>query len=340
MYSFQNDYSEGAHPAVLEALTQTNTLQCEGYGTDTFCQQASGLLRDRFGCPDAAVHFFAGGTLTNLTALSSFLRPHEAVVAATSGHIAVHETGAVEATGHKVLTVVSEDGKVHPDTIRPLLTEHHFEHMVKPGLVYVSQSTELGTIYSRTELEALRALCDEKGLLLYLDGARLGAALCTTSGDLEPEDISRLCDAFYIGGTKNGALFGEALVICNRSLATDFRYLMKQKGALLAKGRTLGVQFQALFQDDLYFTLARHANHCAERIAEGIRKQGYSLLLDSPTNQVFPILPDHLIQHLEKAYLFYPWQKAQEDHTAIRLVTSWATPMEAVENFLLDLKQF
>ena len=254
MYYFKNDYSEGCHPRVLEALTRTNLKSTVGYGMDPYCTQAAELIRDAIQCPHADVHFLVGGTQTNQTAISAFLRPHQCAIAAESGHINVHETGAIEATGHKVITRPGVDGKLTPALIEALVDSHPDEHMVKPGLVYLSLSTELGTIYTRAELQAISALCRELGLWLYVDGARLACGLTAESCDLVLADLPRLCDAFSIGGTKNGLLFGEALVIVNNALKPDFRYHIKQRGGMLAKGRLLGLQFSALFQDDLYLS--------------------------------------------------------------------------------------
>ncbi|HHV64596.1 MAG TPA: low specificity L-threonine aldolase [Peptococcaceae bacterium] len=340
MYSFKNDYSEGAHPRILEALLQTNQEQEEGYGEDCYSKQAVALLKKRLGREDLAIHFLCGGTQTNLTAISAFLRPHEAALAAESGHILVHETGAIEATGHKIISLPSRDGKVKLDRLEAALEAHTDEHMVKPKLVFISNTTEIGTVYTKKELTALRDFCREHGLLLYLDGARLGSALCSEENDLELSDLPELLDAFYIGGTKNGALIGEALVICNDSLKEDFRFHMKQKGALLAKGRLLGLQFLELFKDNLYFELAAHANRMANMLAEGISKAGYSFFSHSPSNQIFPILPNSLIARLEKKYLFFVWEKIDEEHSAIRLVTSWATKEQAVEDFIQEINSF
>jgi threonine aldolase len=260
MYSFSCDYSEGAHQRILSALFDTNMEQTEGYGLDRYSLLAQDAIKENIGRNDVDIHFIPGGTQTNMIAISAFLRPHEAVVSAATGHVNVHETGAIEATGHKVVTVESRDGKLRPETILPVLEFHSDEHMVKPRLVYISDTTELGTVYSKSELAALSAFCREKRLMLYLDGARLGSALCSPGSDVTLGDLARLTDAFYIGGTKNGALFGEALVIVSGALKEDFRFHIKQKGALLAKGRMLGLQFYELFRGGLFFELARHAN--------------------------------------------------------------------------------
>lgn len=338
MYSFQNDYSEGAHTRILEALSGASLEQNTGYGYDRHSKAAAELIRRAAGRPDADVHFLAGGTQTNMTAIRAFLRPHEAAIAAETGHINVHETGAIEATGHKVLTVPGKDGKLFPEQLQTVLDSHPDEHMVKPKLVYVSDSTEVGTIYSRAELEALSRFCREKNLLLYLDGARLGSALTAGGNDLTLEDLGRLTDAFYIGGTKNGALLGEALVICSPALQEDFRYLIKQSGAMLAKGMVIGVQFETLFRDGLYFELAGHANQMADLLKEAVSAAGFSFLAQSPTNQVFPIFPNELIEALGREYQFERWATVSETTSAIRLVTSWATPESAVRKFIKDFK--
>jgi threonine aldolase len=337
MYSFKNDYSEGGHPRILQALLETNLEQVQGYGEDRFTLEAAALMRGRMEREDVDIHLFSGGTQTNLTALSAFLRPHEAAVAARTGHILVHETGAIEATGHKVIAVDTEDGKLRPDQLQAVLDLHSDEHMVKPRLVYLSNSTEIGSIYLKHELEQLSRFCREHDLYLYMDGARLGSALCSEESDLNLADIARLTDAFYIGGTKNGALIGEALVIGRDSLKQEFRFHIKQKGALLAKGRLLGVQFLELFRDDLYFDLARHANAMAALMRDGFTRLGYGFLTHSPSNQIFPILPNRVIDRLAQPFEFYVWSKAGEEASAIRLVTSWATREDAVAAFLAEL---
>ena len=298
MYSFKNDYSEGSHPQILAALLATNLQQQDGYGEDEFSAKAAALIKQKIGRDNIDVHFLSGGTQTNLTAISAFLRPHEAAIAASTGHILVHETGAIEATGHKVISVDSSDGKLTAAQISSVVAGHGDEHMVKPRLVYLSQPTEVGTIYSRQEMEQISQLCRQKGLLLFVDGARLGSALCAAGNDLDLQALAELADAFYIGGTKNGALLGEALVICRDSLKDDFRFHMKQKGALLAKGRLIGIQFMTLFTDDLYFTMAAHANRLADRIRQAIDQAGYRYLTDSPSNQIFPVLPNPMIEEL------------------------------------------
>jgi threonine aldolase len=338
MVSFKNDYSEGAHPRILNALMESNFEQAEGYGEDGYTLKAVELIKHRIGRNDIDIHLLSGGTQTNLIAISAFLRPHEAAIAANTGHILVHETGAIEATGHKVISVEVDDGKLKASDIKAALDLHTDEHMVKPKLVYISNSTEIGSIYHKDELEQISAFCKENNLYLFMDGARLGSALCSEGNDLELSDLVTLVDAFYIGGTKNGALLGEALVICSDPLKADFRYHMKQKGALLAKGRLLGIQFIELFRDDLFFDLANHANKMAGLLRNEISKAGFKFLVDSPSNQLFPIFPNGLITELQKNYLFHVWSKADDNHSAIRLVTSWATKEEAVLAFIEDMK--
>ncbi len=337
MYSFRNDYSEGAHPRILQALAETNLEQTCGYGTDPRCLQAADTIRRLCGAPEADVHFLVGGTQANLLAIGSMLRPYEAAVCAATGHINVHETGAIEATGHKVCAVPSPDGKLTPGLIESVLSVHSAEHMVLPRLVYISNTTELGTVYSKEELAQLRRFCLDRGLLLYLDGARLGAALTASGCGASLEDLAALTDAFTIGGTKNGALFGEAMVVTRK--IPGFRWYMKQRGAMLAKGRLLGIQFQVLLEDGLYFDLARHANALALRLRDGIAALGYPFPVESPSNQQFPVLPDSVASRLqEMGYAFEIDHPAGPGHTCIRLVTSWATPEAAVESFLRDLR--
>lgn len=342
MISFRNDYSEGAHPKVLEALIATNYLSTAGYGEDKFCEKARQTVRKRFACEKADVHFLVGGTQTNFTAISAFLRPWEAAVGTETAHIAVHETGAVEARGHKVLTIPGKNGKVTPEALRRVCLAHQEEdpgHMVLPRLLYLSNATELGTVYTKHELTALKEVCREFGLYLYLDGARLGAALASSANDLTPEDLPRLCDAFYIGGTKNGLLFGECLVIVNDALKPNFRYALKQGGGMLAKGRLLGVQFQAMLEDDLWLQMANHANHLSEKLSRGIQEAGYALYVASPTNQIFPIFPKEKITALAQNFSFEFTAHVDDTHDVIRLVTSWATEEAQVDAFLAALQR-
>ena len=337
MYSFRNDYSEGAHPRILEALAKTNLVQTVGYGCDPYCAKAAELIRGLCEAPDADVHFLVGGTQTNLVVLDALLQSYESVIAAQTGHINVHETGAIEATGHKVCTVPSPDGKLTPALVDSVVMAHSGEHMVLPRVVYISDTTEVGTVYTKAELTALRDYCDAHDLFLFLDGARLGAALTSPENDLTLPDLARLTDAFYIGGTKNGLLFGEALVMTVP--CPHFRWHMKQRGAILAKGRLLGVQFHAILENELYFDLARHANDLAFRLRDGIAALGYPFPVPSPSNQQFPVLPNGVVAKLQElGYEFEIDYAVDADHTCIRLVTSWATPETAVEQFLKDLE--
>lgn len=338
MYNFKNDYSEGGHQNILNKLIETNLVQQLGYGEDEYTTQAKDILKEKINNPEAAIYFVSGGTQTNLLVISALLQIHEAVISAKTGHIFVHETGAIEALGHRIITIDTETGKLHPAAIQATLLQYTLRpHMVKPRLVYISNSTEIGTIYSKEELQSLASFCKANKLLLFMDGARLGHALTAENNDLTLTDLSELTDVFYIGGTKNGALLGEAIVFNNRELAPDFDYVLKQKGALLAKGRLLGVQFLELFKNDLYFDLARHANKMAMKIASAVQECGYSFLTPSTTNQIFPILPKVLIHKLSHKYLFFEWKNIDDNNTAIRLITSWATDEAQVDEFIHDL---
>ena len=338
MYSFANDYSEGTHESILKALVDTNLKQSSGYGLDEYSEKARDILKNVLKNDKIDIHFIPGGTQANLISISSFLRQHEAAIAADTSHIATHETGAIEATGHKVITIRSDDGKLTVEKIEKVLKIHSDEHMVKPRLVYISNSTEIGTIYKKQELIELYSYCKENDLILYIDGARMGSAITCKENDLNLSDLVNLCDAFYIGATKNGALFGEALVICNDSLKKDFRYNIKQKGALLAKGRLLGLQFIELFKDDLYFKLASHANEMAALIQDALIENNYKLFINSPTNQVFPILENSTLEKLSEKYSFTIWEEIDENHTVVRICTSWATDKEKVLQLINDLK--
>lgn len=331
MYSFMNDYSEGAHPRVLELMLQANLEQNTGYGLDTHTDRAKQQIKRLLNRDEAEIHLIPGGTQTNLLVISAFLRPHQAVISAATGHINVHETGAIEATGHKVLAMPAPDGKLTPAAIQAALDYHSDEHMVQPKMVYISNSTELGTIYTLAELTAIHQICQLNGLLLFLDGARLGAALTSPANDLRLADIAGLVDVFYIGGTKNGALLGEALVICRPDLQADFRFLIKQRGALMAKGFVVGIQFEALFQDDLFCHLGQHANQMAARIANALTAAGYSFYAPPCTNQLFPILPNWLLAEMERQFVFSVQAMLGGEQSAIRLVTSWATTEESVQ---------
>ncbi len=337
MYSFNNDYSEGAHPRILQALAETNLEQNNGYSQDRHTARAAELIRAEAGCPGADVHILVGGTQTNSAVIAAALRPHQAVIAASTGHINVHETGAVEASGHKVLTRPAGDGKLTPALIREVLAAHTDEHMVQPKMVYISDSTEIGTLYTKAELEALSLCCRQNGLWLFLDGARLGAALTSPANDLTMADIAALTDVFYIGGTKNGALFGEALVIVNDALKADFRYLIKQRGAMLAKGWLLGIQFEELFRGRLFYELAAHANAMAARLRGALSERGYEFAYPPQTNQLFPIFTDEMIERLGRDFLFMPDKRIDENHQSVRLVTSWATTEAGVEEFIRAL---
>ncbi len=331
MISFKNDYSEGALPEIMQVMLETNREQTVGYGTDEYCESAKELIKKRIARPDADVHFLVGGTQANQTCISAFLRPHEAVIGVETAHINVHETGAIEATGHKVLAMKGKDGKVTVDGILAILEQHEDEHMVKPRMVYVSDSTEIGTIYTKEELVRISDCCKKHNLYLYLDGARLGSALTAEGADLTLETIAELTDAFYIGGTKNGALFGEAVVILNPALKEDFRYAIKQHGGMLAKGRLLGIQFSTLFAADLYFKAAKHANTMAMEVKKAFAHQGVGFLTESVTNQQFPILTEEEISALSGKFLFERNARVDETYCAVRFCTSWATKPEDVE---------
>ena len=342
MIYFNNDYSEGCHQKVLDALIATNMVQTFGYGEDEYCAAAAAKIKALCGREDVAVHFLVGGTQTNLTVIAAALRPHQGALCPVGGHINVHETGAVEATGHKVLACPSDDGKITADQVRNAVLSHRadgsFEHMVQPKMVYISNPTELGTLYTLSELEALRSTCDEYGLYLFLDGARLGYGLEAEGNDVTLGDLARLCDVFYIGGTKVGALFGEAVVIRNPAINEDFRYLIKQHGGMLAKGRLLGLQFDTLFTDGLYFKLAGHADRMADRIRATLKDLNVPLLVENTTNQIFPILPDTVLEQLSGEFTFTEQQRVDGSHRAVRFCTSWATKEENVDALCDALK--
>lgn len=339
MYYFNNDYSEGAHKKILEALIKTNFEQCPGYGLDEHCQKAAELLKEKMGRNDVDVHFVSGGTQANKLCLAAFLRPHEAIICPDSGHINVHETGAVEASGHKIIAVRGKDGKILPEEILNVLAVHHDEHMVKPKAVFVTDATEIGTIYTLDELKTISKVCHENDLYLYLDGARLANALTAEGNDVSLADLANLTDAFYLGGTKNGLLFGEAIVIVNPSLKADFRYITKQNGAMLAKGRILGVQFTASLSDDLYLETAKHANMQAQKIQSALEELAVPLFIKTPTNQIFPIMENDKLVHLHESFVFSDWEKIDAEHTAVRFVCSWATKNEDVEALIATLRK-
>ncbi|MDF2608715.1 MAG: aromatic amino acid beta-eliminating lyase/threonine aldolase [Lachnospiraceae bacterium] len=341
MYSFMNDYSEGAHPRILELLIKSNLEQNSGYGEDIHTEKAKDYLKKHIGKIDVDIHLIPGGTQTNLLVISSFLRPHQCVIAAATGHINVHETGAIEATGHKVVAMPCAEGKLTPAVIQAALDAHSDEHMVQPKMVYISNTTELGTIYTKAELSAIHNICRINKLILFLDGARLGSALTCKENDLELSDLAELTDVFYFGGTKNGALLGEALIICREDLREDFRYLIKQRGALMAKGFVLGIEFEALFQDNLYFELGEHANEMAAKIAETLKECGYGFYATPGTNQLFPIFKNKLLEQLSKEFIYSVQAKIDEENSAVRFVTSWATTKKSVDalcDFLLNRK--
>lgn len=343
MIYFTSDYCEGCHERILNRLISTNMEQTSGYGTDEHCLHAARLIRRECRDETVDVHFLVGGTQANLTVIDAALRPHHGVVAAHSAHIQTHETGAVEATGHKILALPSGDGKITAAQVEALCQAHRMdenkEHTSKPGLVYISNPTELGTIYTKAELTALSETCRANGLYLFLDGARLGYGLVTPGNDLTMADLAKLCDVFYIGGTKVGALFGEAVVITNPMLKEDFRYMIKQHGGMLAKGRLLGIQFETLFKDGLYYETAKHALSLAEQMRGCFREAGFEFFVDSPTNQLFPILPDALLSKLAEKYAYTYQCRVDESRSAVRFCTSWATDKAAVDSFCHDLKE-
>ncbi|WP_413512429.1 threonine aldolase family protein [Myroides odoratus] len=340
MYNLKIDYAEGAHPAILDKLLETNFIQQNGYGIDDFTLEAKAALREKINKPEAEIYFVSGGTQANLLVISSLLRVHEAVICANTGHIYANETGAIEATGHKVIPIETKEGKITVDQVEQTLASFQLRpHVVKPRLVYISNTTELGTLYTSKELRALSDFCRANDLLLFLDGARLGHALTAATNDLSLEEIADLVDVFYIGATKNGALFGEAIVFPNPKWALDFDYSLKQKGALLAKGRVLGIQFLVLFQDDLYFKLAQDANRKADKIVEALYENGYAFLVEPASNQIFPILPLVLIQRLQEEFDFYVWKPINAEYAAIRLITSWATDEKMVDVFISMLTE-
>ena len=339
-YSFKNDYSEGAHPRILDALIKYNLTQQNGYGLDEYSLNAAKFIRDKCAAPNASVHFVSGGTQANLTMISAFLRPHESVVSAHTGHIFTNESGAIEATGHKIHGVETADGKLRPQDIQNILDAHqNFPHQLKQRLVYISNSTEIGTIYSKKELQELYEFCQNKNLILFMDGARLGHALTAETNDLTFDEIAKFTDAFYLGGTKNGALIGEAIVINNPALQDEFGFHLKQNGALLAKGRLLGIQFEELMRDNLYFELADHANRQAMKIKEAFEEIGCDFLAETFTNQIFPVLNAKQIDQLSEKYDFYIWKKIDSERSAIRLITSWSTTDETVAGFINELKE-
>ena len=341
MIRFECDYSEGAHPRILERLAQTNLEQTPGYGVDEHCRHARELILEACQAPQAEVAFLVGGTQANQTVIASLLRPYQGALCAQTGHINVHETGAIEATGHKVLPLPQKDGKITAAAVEEACAAHWanttHEHMVQPGMVYLSQPTEVGTLYTRRELEDIRAVCDKYSIPLYIDGARCGYGLGAAENDVTLADLARLAHVFYIGGTKVGALFGEAVVICDPALQRDFRYMIKRQGGMLAKGRLLGIQFETLFTDGLYEQLGRHAVELAARVRRAFEEKGVEMAYPSHTNQQFPILTQAQRDKLGEKYAFSFWEQVDEDRAAVRFCTSWATREEDVDALVADI---
>ena len=335
MISFTCDYIEGAHPLILRRLQETNLQQEPGYGLDSFCQSAKEKIRKAIGCPEAEVFFLVGGTQTNSTVIDAMLAGYEGVVAAQTGHIAVHEAGAVEFSGHKVLTIPQHQGKMEPDELEAYLKAFHadpaWDHMVYPGMVYISFPTEYGTIYTKDELTRIKAICNRYNIPLFVDGARLGYGLASPACDLSLEELAHLCDVFYIGGTKVGALCGEAVVFPGGKAPAHFFTTVKQHGALLAKGRLLGIQFDTLFTDNLYMSISRHAIDLAMQLKAMFVRKGVPLFIDSPTNQQFPILSDAQLAALEGKVQYELWEYLPDGRCVVRFATSWATPQENVD---------
>ena len=346
MFCFHNDYNAMCHPKVMEKMLAASSLHMDGYGTDSICDKASAAIRKLCGDDTLSVHFLTGGTQTNLTVIAASLRPYQAVVSATSAHINEHETGAIQAIGHQILALPTQNGKISAEQIENLAADHYtptgpgVEHSAQPKLVYISFSTELGTIYSKQELEDIRTVCDKYDMYLYIDGARLGYGLCAADCDLTIQDIARLTDAFYIGGTKQGALLGEAVVISNPVIAADFRYMIKRQGGMLAKGWLLGLQFEALLEDDLYFSAARTANSYADRLRSLLSELGCSLPGVNRTNQVFTVLSDGTLDKLAAEFRFTEWSRVDENHRMVRFCTSWSTTQSDVDALCNALRSY
>lgn len=338
MLSFENDYLEGAHEKVLNRLVETNRVQAAGYGFDHFTEQAIQQIKNRINCPKATVRFLVGGTQTNQVVINSVLESYEGVISADTGHVAVHEGGAIEYSGHKVLAIPSSEGKITAKGVEDYLdtfnSDFKRDHMVFPGMVYISHPTEYGTLYTKPELESLSKVCQKHNLPLFMDGARLGYGLMSDQSDLTIEDVAKYCDIFYIGGTKIGALCGEAIVFTKQNEPKQFTTRIKHHGALLAKGRLTGIQFLELFNDDLYFKISRHAIEMANKMKAGFLEKGYQLYFDSPTNQQFFILSNEKIVELEQKVKFAVWEKYDDQHRVVRFATSWATTEENVDQLL------
>ena len=340
--SFKNDYSEGALPSILDMIVDTNKKGIDGYSTDEYCDKARDMIRKEVGRDDADVHFISGGTQCNLLAITAALRPYQAVIACDSGHINVHETGAIEAAGHKVITAPAVNGKLTVDSIRRIVAEHEDEHMVKPAMVYISNATEVGTVYTLEELTVLSEACRELGLLFYMDGARLGSAMQGKNGNFTMKDLGRLCDAFYIGATKNGGMMGEAMVMLHPAFKDNFRFMIKQRGALMAKGWLLGMQFIGLFENGDWYRCAAHAVEMANRLADGLRPladKGVNLMFEPESNLLFVSMPVAVGEEMLTRYRFEWFGLPENGRRGIRLVTSWATPADRVDAFLADLNQ-
>lgn len=343
MYNFINDYSEGCHINILKRLEKENLVQKSGYGMDDISLSVKKKMGELIGDTNADVHFFVGGTQANSTMIANVLRPYQGVVCVETGHIAEHETGAVEATGHKVLTIPSADGKLDPSLLEKFIKDHFedstAEHMVQPGMVYISDSTEVGTIYKKAEVEAIYKICKEYELPLFIDGARLGSALTSKENDIDIKDLPKICDMFYIGGTKNGALLGECAVIVNDRYKKDFRYLIKNRAGLMAKGYIIAINFDELFKDDLFFKLATFANEQAEKLGKALSEMNVEMYQKQVTNQVFPILSNNQINKLSEKYGFEIWSKIDDEHLAVRFCMSWATIPEKVDELIKDIKE-
>ncbi len=341
MIRFDSDYMEGCIPEILEALSRTNSEQTPGYGEDVHCGHARQLIKDACGNQNIDVHFLTGGTQANMTVIASILKPHQGVLCAATGHINVHETGAVEATGHKCLALPSADGTITAAQVEKAVLDHindeSFEHIVQPGMVYISFPTENGTLYTKQQLIDLYETCSKYDIPLFVDGARMGYGLVSKQNDLTLEDFARYTDVFYIGGTKVGALFGEAVVFVNDKLKKDFRYHIKQRGGMLAKGRMLGIQFEELFTDNRYFEISKHAMEMAELLTDALKEKNYEFFYAPQTNQLFPILPNEKIEELRKQFSFHTWGRTDDAHTAVRFVTSFMTPKENVEALIQNL---
>lgn len=338
MIYFESDYTEGAHPKILERLNETNMIQASGYGHDEFCESAKNKIRKTINCPNAQIQFITGGTQTNQIVINTMLKPFEGVVSAQTGHVNSHEAGAIEYTGHKVIPIPQHEGKIDGtelnDYLETFFSDGNNEHMVFPGMVYISHPTEYGTLYTKNQLTKISSVCRKNNIPLFMDGARLGYGIMAKSSDLSLENIAELCDVFYIGGTKCGALCGEAVVFTKNNMPLHFENLVKKHGALLAKGRLLGVQFDALFTDNLYLEISKNAIDTAETLKKALKEKGYRFLLDSPTNQQFVILENKFMEELKKSVKFNFWEKYDKDHTVVRFATSWSTKMENVEKLI------